>query len=442
MIATGRKVAFYTLGCKLNFSETSTVARQFEEGGFVRAAKGEQADICVINTCSVTEQADKKCRNMVRRVIHENPGSIVVVTGCYAQLKPEAIAAIEGVDLVIGNKDKGSIFGRVAEMSKSTRASIHTCEAHELTGFFSSFSSSDRTRTYLKVQDGCDYKCSYCTIPLARGLSRNIPVSQVIAEAEKIAALNHKEIVLTGINTGDFGKTTGEKFIDLLSALENVAGIERYRISSIEPNLLTDEIIEFTARSGKFQPHFHIPLQSGCDRVLAKMGRRYDTAFFAGRIETVRRLIPNAFIGIDVIVGFPGETEEDFRTTYGFLESIAPAFLHVFPYSSRPGTPAAGLENKVPPPLTAGRVKRLTELSDRLHESFCRKYFGTAAKVLWENTRKNGEMFGYTENYIKVSAPYDKTSVNIVTDAILGYEICGGAVKSVITGNVIEQLNR
>lgn len=444
MTAQGKRVAFYTLGCKLNFSETSTVARQFEDGGFVRAAKGERADICVINTCSVTEQADKKCRNVVRRVIRENPGAIVVVTGCYAQLKPEAIAEIDGVDLVVGNNDKGSIFSRVAEISKRpqkrgfgntpvARASIHTCEAHELTGFFSSFSSGDRTRTFLKVQDGCDYHCSYCTIPLARGASRNIPIANIVAEAKKIAALSQKEIVLTGINTGDFGKTTGEKFIDLLKALDQVDGIERFRISSIEPNLLTDEVIEFTAGSSKFQPHFHIPLQSGCDRILAAMRRRYTTGLFAERIEEVRRAIPDVFIGIDVIAGFPGETEEDFQVTYDFLENIAPSFLHVFPYSVRPNTPAAGFRDKVSPQVAAERVKRLTELSERLHEGFYGKYAGAEAKVLWESTRKGGEMFGYTENYIKVSAPFDRNMVNATTWVRLGHEICGDALRSVIT---------
>ena len=318
-MASPQKVSFYTLGCKLNFSETSTIARQFEQGGFVRAARGEKADIYVINSCSVTEHADKKCRNLVRHLIKENPEAIVVVTGCYAQLKPQEVAAIKGVDLVIGNNDKGSIYDRVAALPAKSGAMIHTCSVEELTGFFAAFSSGDRTRSFLKVQDGCSYRCSYCTIPLARGASRNIPIADLVREAEAIAAKGQREIVLTGINVGDFGRTTGESFADLLRALDCVEGIDRYRISSIEPNLLTDEVIAFTAGSQKFQPHFHVPLQSGCDRILALMRRRYNTARFADRIAAVRAQIPDVFFGVDVIVGFPGETDEDFEQTCRFL---------------------------------------------------------------------------------------------------------------------------
>lgn len=318
-MASPQKVGFYTLGCKLNFSETSTIARQFEQGGFVRAARGERADIYVINSCSVTEHADKKCRNLVRHLIKENPEAIVVVTGCYAQLKPQEVASIQGVDLVIGNNDKGSIYDRVAALSAKSGAMIQTCSAEELTGFFAAFSSGDRTRSFLKVQDGCSYRCSYCTIPLARGASRNIPIADLVREAETIAAKGQREIVLTGINVGDFGRTTGESFADLLRALDRVEGIDRYRISSIEPNLLTDEVIAITATSTKFQPHFHVPLQSGCDRILALMRRRYNTARFVSRIAAVRAQIPDVFFGVDVIVGFPGETDEDFEQTYRFL---------------------------------------------------------------------------------------------------------------------------
>lgn len=415
-MASPQKVGFYTLGCKLNFSETSTIARQFEQGGFVRAARGERADIYVINSCSVTEHADKKCRNLVRHLIKENPEAIVVVTGCYAQLKPQEVASIQGVDLVIGNNDKGSIYSRVAALSAKSGAMIHTCSAEELTGFFAAFSSGDRTRSFLKVQDGCSYRCSYCTIPLARGASRNIPIADLVREAEAIAAKGQREIVLTGINVGDFGRTTGESFADLLRALDCVEGIDRYRISSIEPNLLTDEVIAITAASTKFQPHFHVPLQSGCDRILALMRRRYNTARFANRIAAVRAQIPDVFFGVDVIVGFPGETDEDFEQTYRFLEQeVHPAFLHVFPYSIRPNTPAAVMPNQVQSSVATQRVERLNALSARLYREFASAHLGKEAKVLWESTRHGGKMFGFTENYIKVAAPFDRERINTIT---------------------------
>ena len=415
-MASPQKVGFYTLGCKLNFSETSTIARQFEQGGFVRAARGEKADIYVINSCSVTEHADKKCRNLVRHLIKENPEAIVVVTGCYAQLKPQEVAAIKGVDLVIGNNDKGSIYDRVAALPTKSGAMIHTCSVEELTGFFAAFSSGDRTRSFLKVQDGCSYRCSYCTIPLARGASRNIPITDLVREAEAIAAKGQREIVLTGINVGDFGRTTGESFADLLRALDRVEGIDRYRISSIEPNLLTDEVIAFTAESQKFQPHFHVPLQSGCDRILALMRRRYNTARFADRIAAVRAQIPDVFFGVDVIVGFPGETDEDFEQTYRFLEQeVHPAFLHVFPYSVRPNTPAAVMPNQVQSSVATQRVERLSALSARLYREFAMAHLGQEAKVLWESTRHGGKMFGFTENYLKVSVPFDRELINTIT---------------------------
>lgn len=419
-MASPQKVGFYTLGCKLNFSETSTIARQFEQGGFVRAARGERADIYVINSCSVTEHADKKCRNLVRHLIKENPEAIVVVTGCYAQLKPQEVASIQGVDLVIGNNDKGSIYSRVAALSAKSGAMIHTCSAEELTGFFAAFSSGDRTRSFLKVQDGCSYRCSYCTIPLARGASRNIPIADLVREAEAIAAKGQREIVLTGINVGDFGRTTGESFADLLRALDRVEGIDRYRISSIEPNLLTDEVIAITAASTKFQPHFHVPLQSGCDRILALMRRRYNTARFASRIAAVRAQIPDVFFGVDVIVGFPGETDEDFEQTYRFLaQEVHPAFLHVFPYSIRPNTPAAVMPNQVQSSVATQRVDRLNALSARLYREFASAHLGKEAKVLWESTRHGGKMFGFTENYIKVAAPFDRERINTITSVRL-----------------------
>ena len=422
-----KKVGFRTLGCKLNFSETSTIARAFEQGGFVRAKQGESADIYVINSCSVTEHADKKCRNLVRRLVRENPQALVVVTGCYAQLKPREVAAIPGVDLVVGNNEKGSIPEQVAALAAARAngqeragAVIHTCEVEALTEFFAAFSSGDRTRSFLKVQDGCSYRCSYCTIPLARGASRNIPVANLVEEARQIAQRGQKEIVLTGINIGDLGRTTGESFLSLLEALDAVEGIERYRISSIEPNLLTDPIIEFTARSRKFQPHFHVPLQSGCDRILGLMRRRYTTARFADRIAAVRRAMPDVFFGIDVIVGFPGETETDFEQTYRFLETIQPAFLHIFPYSVRPHTPAAEMPDQVDPRVSAERVKRLGELSDRLHRAFCEAHVGREAHVLWESTRHGSDMLGYTENYLRVRTPFQRERINTVSRVRLG----------------------
>mgnify|MGYP000557931601 FL=1 len=415
-----RRVNFHTLGCKLNFSESSTFARQFEQGGYVRVALDEEADICVINSCSVTEHADKKCRNLIRKLHRRNPQAIIAVTGCYAQLKPQEIAAIEGVDLVLSNNDKGELYRRVTELAGKGRAQVYSCETDELTNFFAAFSSGDRTRAFLKVQDGCDYCCSYCTIHYARGSSRNMPIADLVAEARQIAAAGQKEIVITGVNTGDFGRTTGEKFIDLLRALNEVEGIERYRISSIEPNLLTDEIIAFCAASPKFQHHFHIPLQSGSDRILGLMRRRYTTARFGERVEAVRRLMPDAFIGIDVIVGFPGETEADFRTTYDFLAGLAPAFLHIFPFSERPGTPAVDFPGKVQSSVATRRVEELEALCARLHGDFCARGTGTEADVLFESTRRGGMMFGFTGNYRRVKVPYDAARVNTVCRVRLG----------------------
>ena len=415
-----RRVNFHTLGCKLNFSESSTLAREFERGGFERVAPDAEADICVINSCSVTEHADKKCRNLIRKLHRRNPQAIIAVTGCYAQLKPQEIAAIEGVDLVLSNNDKGELYRRVLALPGKGRAQVYSCDTDSLTSFFAAFSSGDRTRAFLKVQDGCDYCCSYCTIHYARGSSRNMPIAELVDEARQIAAAGQREIVITGINTGDFGRTTGEKFIDLLRALDGVDGIDRYRISSIEPNLLTDEIIAFCAASPKFQHHFHIPLQSGSDRILGLMRRRYTTARFAERIASVRRAMPDAFIGIDVIVGFPGETEADHRTTYDFLAGLKPAFLHIFPFSERPGTPAVGMPGKVQASVVTRRVGELEEMCARLHGDFCAQASGTEADVLFESTMRGGMMFGYTGQYRRVKAPYDRSRINTVCRVRLG----------------------
>lgn len=428
-----KKVSFHTLGCKLNFSETSTIARQFASGGYVRTQNVAEADVCVINTCSVTEHADKKCRNLIRKIHRDNPSAIIAVTGCYAQLKPDEIAAIEGVDLVLGNRDKGDLFRRVAALGGKEGAHVYSCGTNELTNFFAAFSSGDRTRAFLKVQDGCDYKCSYCTIHYARGCSRNMPIADIVAEARQIAAAGQKEIVITGVNTGDFGKSTGETFAGLLSALNDVEGIERYRISSIEPNLLTDEVIGICAASDKFQPHFHIPLQCGSDKILRLMGRRYDSAVFRDRIAAVRRAMPDSFIGIDVIVGFPGETEEDFMQTYDLLAELAPAYLHIFPFSERAGTPAVSMPGKVSPAVKTERAERLNGLCLKLHRQFYERHEGTLSKALFECRGNNGMMYGYTGNYIRCKAPYDPALVNRICDVRLEKTDSDGIMETSVT---------
>ena len=428
-----RRVNFHTLGCKLNFSESSTIARQFEQGGFVRVAPTEEADICIINSCSVTEHADKKCRNIIRKLHRRNPSAIIAVTGCYAQLKPYEIAEIEGVDIVLGNNYKGETYKRVVELAERGRAQVYSCETDDIVNFFSAFSSGDRTRAFLKVQDGCDYCCAYCTIHNARGASRNIPIEEVVRQAKEIVAGGQKEIVITGVNTGDFGKTTGESFADLLRALDAVEGVERYRISSIEPNLITDEVIGICAQSSKFQHHFHIPIQCGSNKILALMRRRYTVEKFADRIEAIRRVMPDAFIGIDVITGFPGETDADFADSRNFLERISPAFLHIFPFSERPGTPAVDLPNKVQSSVSTARVKELERLSDRLHYDFCSRAVGTTADVLFESTERGGMMTGFTGNYIKVKVPYDRRFINkIVPTKLLSIEPSGDIVGQII----------
>ena len=418
-----KRVNFHTLGCKLNFSESSTIARQFENGGFERVSPTESADICIINSCSVTEHADKKCRNLIRKLHRRNPNAIIAVTGCYAQLKPYEIAAIDGVDIVLSNNNKGETYQRVLELSAKGKTEVYSCETEQITNFFAAFSSGDRTRAFLKVQDGCDYCCSYCTIHNARGSSRNIPIADVVEQAKMIVAGGQKEIVITGVNTGDFGRTTGESFADLLRALDKVEGVERYRISSIEPNLLTDEIIDICARSSKFQHHFHIPIQCGSNKILALMRRRYTVEKFAERIAAVKKAMPDAFIGIDVITGFPGETDADFASSRDFLASIEPAFLHIFPFSERANTPAVDLPNKVQSSVSTARVKELEALSDTLHYKFCSAAVGSMASVLFESTERGGYMTGFTGNYIKVKVPYNRKYINqIVSVRLLSIE--------------------
>ena len=429
-----KRVSFHTLGCKLNFSESSTLAREFERGGYVRVEPSEATDVAVINSCSVTEHADKKCRNIIRKIHRRNPNAIIAVTGCYAQLKPNDIASIEGVDLVLGNNDKGDLFRRVEELKQRGEAEVYSCSVEDIKRFFPAYSSADRTRSFLKVQDGCDYKCAYCTIHYARGSSRNIPIADIVAEAEEIAALGQREIVITGINTGDFGRTTGERFIDLLKALDRVEGIERYRISSIEPNLITDEIIEFCASSPKFVPHFHIPLQSGSTRILGLMRRRYTAEKYRERIAKIRELMPDAFLGVDVIVGFPGETEEDFLETYNLLQEVEASFLHIFPFSERPGTPAVTMPNKVQSRISTERVARLEELSTRLHKAFSERFLGEVREVLFESTDRSGKMYGYTDNYLRVSVPYNTEYINQICKVRLVALDEEGNIRSEIVG--------
>jgi len=418
------KVAFITLGCKLNFSESSTLARQFAAAGWEEIKPGPDADLFVVNTCSVTEHADKKCRNLIRRLHHLAPDARIAVTGCYAQLKPEQILAIEGVDLVVGADRKGDLVKLALESQQGSFG--YSCEIDQVERIFPAYSSGERTRSFLKVQDGCDYHCAYCTVPLARGKSRNLPIAQLVEQARQIAGEGILEVVLTGVNTGDFGKTTGESFLDLLKALDAVPGIERYRISSIEPNLLTEEILRWIATGTKFLPHFHIPLQAGCDRTLKAMHRRYTAAQFEAKIALIRDILEkpedrytHVFFGIDVIVGFPGETDEDFEETYRLLERVRPAFLHIFPYSRRAGTPAAERPDQVQESVKTARAARLQALSDRLHAAFTAANAGRSAKVLFESTMKGGKMFGYTENYLRIERPYDKDSIGKIVEVTL-----------------------
>lgn len=414
-----KKAVYYTLGCKLNFSETSTIGKILKEAGVRTARKGEIADICVINTCSVTEVADKKCRQAIHRLSKENPGAFIVVTGCYAQLKPEQVADIEGVDLVLGAEQKGDLIKYLGDMRKHGRGEAVTTAAKDIRTFSPSCERGDRTRYFLKVQDGCDYFCSYCTIPFARGRSRNGSIADIVKQAEQVAAEGGKEIVITGVNTGDFGKTTGENFFDLVKALDAVEGIERYRISSIEPNLLTDEIIEYVSHSRHFMPHFHIPLQSGCDEVLKLMRRRYDTVLFAEKIQKIKSLMPDAFIGVDVIVGTRGETEEYFEKAYRFIKNLDVTQLHVFSYSERPGTQALKIEYVVTPEEKHERSQRLLALSDEKIKAFYRAHIGREVKVLMEHSKEGVPMHGFTDNYIRVELRHDDSLDNQIVSVRL-----------------------
>ncbi len=431
-MAASRTVAFHTLGCKLNFSETSSLSRLLENEGFEKKEFDELADVYVINTCSVTDNADKECRHLVRRIQRKAPESFVVITGCYAQLKPKEIAEIPGVDLVLGAAEKFNIAQHIRELAKGDPAKICSCDIEEVSDFHSSWSVNDRTRTFLKVQDGCDYNCSFCTIPMARGKSRSDSIANVVANAEHLAKHGVKEIVLTGVNLGDFGltptlsingegatkipKVREENFFDLIKELDKIEGIQRYRISSIEPNLLTNEIIEFVAHSDKFMPHFHIPLQSGSNKILGLMRRRYKRELYTERVKLIKTLMPHCAIGVDVIVGFPGETEEEFKETFDFLHSLDISYLHVFTYSERDNTHALTIKPVVPLQVRHERNKTLRNLSYMKMQYFTGQYAGQTRKVLFELYNKNGMMEGYTDNYIRISTPHRAEWANEIVE--------------------------
>lgn len=410
-----KSVAFHTLGCKLNFSETSSLSRLLEQEGFEKKEFEQPADVYVINTCSVTDNADKECRQLVRRIQRRSPESFVVITGCYAQLKPTEIASIPGVDLVLGAAEKFNLVKHLKELTKGDTAKICSCDIQEISSFHSSWSVNDRTRTFLKVQDGCDYNCSFCTIPMARGKSRSDSVENVVKNAQEIANAGVKEIVLTGVNLGDFNDDTNN-FYQLIQALDKVDGILRYRISSIEPNLLSEEIIDFVSKSQKFMPHFHIPLQSGSNKILGLMRRRYKKELYAQRVHWIKSRMPGAAIGVDVIVGFPGETDEEFKETFDFLHELDVSYLHVFTYSERDNTHALNLPGVVPQSVRQERNKQLRNLSFMKMQYFTEQHAGTSRPVLFEKAPKENMMEGYTDNYIKVQTPYRSEWVNMLVD--------------------------
>ena len=413
-----KKVAFYTLGCKLNFAETSTIARSFEEDGYIRVDFDAPADIYVINTCSVTENADKQFKQIVRKALKTNPKAFLAAVGCYAQLKPEELASVDGVDLVLGAKEKFNITQYIDDLTKNNEGVVHSCEIAETDFYVGSYSIGDRTRAFLKVQDGCDYKCTYCTIPMARGISRSDTIENILSNAKKISDKGIKEIVLTGVNIGDYGKGEfGNKkhehtFLELVQALDKVEGIERLRISSIEPNLIKDETIDFIAQSNSFVPHFHIPLQSGSNEILKKMKRRYLRELYVSRVAKIREVMPDACIGVDVIVGFPGETDELFLETYYFLNDLDISYLHVFTYSERDNTEAVLMDGVVPDEVRAKRSKMLRGLSAKKRNAFYESQLGKEKTVLFESDNKQGYIHGFTENYVKVKAPWDPALVN------------------------------
>jgi threonylcarbamoyladenosine tRNA methylthiotransferase MtaB len=410
-----KKIVFHTLGCKLNFAETSSIGKTLLENGFRKIKAGEKADVCIINTCSVTETADRKGRQAIKQMINKHPDAYVVVVGCYAQLKPAEIAAIEGVDLILGTQQKFDILQHLSSLEKQKETIILHSERKSINTFFPSCTQGDRTRFFLKVQDGCDYFCSYCTVPLARGKSRNGSIADTVKQAEDAVKNGAKEIIISGVNIGDFGKSTQETFFDLVKALDRIDGIERFRISSIEPNLLTDDIIKFTAHSNKFAPHFHIPLQSGSNDVLSLMKRRYTRELFAEKVEKIKTLMPDAFIGVDVIVGTNGETDTFFLDTFHFLQNLPVSQLHVFSYSERPNTLALAIKDRVSAKEKKRRSEELHQLSEEKRISFYSSQIGKELRVLWEDKNVDGKMSGFSENYVRIEAPYKKDLINTVT---------------------------
>ena len=435
----GKKAAYFTLGCKLNFAETSSIGEELKRAGVSTAGKGEVADICIVNTCSVTEVADSKCRQAIHKLVRNHPGAFVVVTGCYAQLRPREVADISGVDLVLGAEEKGQIIDYIAEriaLKAEEREALmhesHAVRTAQIRSFMPSCSCGDRTRYFLKVQDGCDYYCTYCTIPFARGRSRNGSVASMVAQAEEVARRGGKEIVITGVNIGDFGRTTGESFFDLVKALDAVEGIARYRISSIEPNLLTDEIIEYCARSRAFMPHFHIPLQSGSDDVLRLMRRKYDSGLFADKVKKIRSLMPDAFIGVDVIVGTRGETEEFFADALRFMQEVDVSQYHVFSYSERRGTKALEIPHRVSPQEKHERSQQVLALSEQKLQNFYERFIGTVRPVLLEHGRRRGIRTGFTDNYIKVEVKSDLDN-ELVSVRLTGWN----TDKTALTGSIV-----
>lgn len=421
---SAKTVSFHTLGCKLNFAETSTIGRQLKDAGFQKIEFEQGADVVVINTCSVTENADKECKTIVRRALQANPEAFIAVIGCYAQLKPEEIARMDGVDLVLGATEKFNLPAYLTDLQKHDTAIIHSCEISEATTYAASYSMGDRTRAFLKVQDGCDYPCTYCTIPMARGSSRSDTLENIVAQAKSLGEKGIREIVLTGVNTGDYGiYKTGEKhstdFFALIRALDEIESIERFRISSIEPNLIRDEMIEWIAGSNRFVPHLHIPLQSGSNKILGLMKRRYKRELYADRVRNIRSVMPHASIGVDVIVGFPGETEIDFLETYQFLNELEVSYLHVFTYSERDNTEAASMAGSVPFSIRKERNRMLRILSEKKRQEFYRKHIGTKSVVLFEEEQRGEEMYGYTDNYIKVRTTYDPALINQSVEVLL-----------------------
>ncbi len=430
----GGTVEYHTLGCKLNFAETSTIGQILSDRGFSRAQSGDVPDIVVVNTCSVTELADKKCRQTIRRLVKKYPDALMIVTGCYAQLKGDEIAGIPGVDIVLGSEQKLEIARYLDEWLEHREPKVAITPSKDIRLFSHSCSRGDRTRYFLKVQDGCDYYCSYCTIPIARGRSRCDSVESLVADARRVADEGGKEIIITGVNIGDYGKHIGASFFDLVSALDQVEGIERYRISSIEPDLLSDEVISLVAESKRFMPHFHIPLQCGSDEVLRIMRRHYDTALFASKIEQIRKVMPDAFIGVDLIVGMRGETEKLFEESYEFCRSLDISRLHVFPYSERPGTLALRIDHVVDPREKSLRAHRMLRLSDDMLARFTARFVGTERKVLFEQPRKGYPMHGFTDNYLKVEVPCDASRVNTIGTVLLGEPDDEMTLKSTIVG--------